>query len=171
MMLADSKAGRPMEYQLSPRVVSLLDEARRGREAKPDGGSANIVPLPRRRRGPATGDRPVSPHGNKAASSHVIRGRTGGDQPLKGLQKIWERVRAKAGLEDVRLHDLRHSYASMAIERGAELSQVMGLLGHRNIATTMRYVHLYTDKIRESVARVEAGILGAIEEDRAKDAA
>lgn len=182
MMLADSKAGRPMEYQLSPVVVRLLDDARAAREPNQADGSTRMIPLAPSSRtqavGPATGDRSAPPRKgekekpvNEAPSPFVIRGRTGGTGHLVGLQKIWERVRVKAGLEDVRLHDLRHSYASMAIESGAELAQVKELLGHRNIATTLRYVHLYTDTIRESLAKVEAGILGAVEGGPKRDAA
>ena len=90
----------------------------------------------------------------------VIRGRAGKDH-LVALQKIWERVRHDAGLDDVRLHDLRHSYASFAIDCGAGLAEVKELLGHKDIATTQRYVHLYTDRIRQTVKTVEDGMLAA----------
>lgn len=65
-----------------------------------------------------------------------------GDQPLQGLSKAWERVRAHAGLSDVRLHDLRHTFASMALQGGAPLAIVGRALGHRNASSTERYAHL-----------------------------
>lgn len=88
----------------------------------------------------------------------VIRGR-GGEKHLVALQKIWERVRTKASLDDVRLHDLRHSYASFAIDCGVDLSAVKELLGHKDITTTVRYVHPHTDRIRETIKIVEDRML------------
>lgn len=94
---------------------------------------------------------------SEPVSLFVIRGR-GGKGRLIGLQKIWQRIRRKAGLDDVRLHDLRHSYASVAINQGADLSAIKELLGHSTIATTQRYTHLYTETARKNVARVGAGL-------------
>lgn len=54
----------------------------------------------------------------------------------------WDRARARAGLEDVRIHDLRHSYASFLINGGRSIYEVQKLLGHGNIAMTQRYAHL-----------------------------
>ena len=104
----------------------------------------------------ARAGRPEAGHG-----AFVIRGR-GGLGQLVALQKIWDRVRRKAGLADVRLHDLRHSYASFAIDGGAGLAEVKELLGHKDIGTTQRYVHLFTDRIRETVKSVEDGMLGSV---------
>ncbi|MEQ8824280.1 MAG: tyrosine-type recombinase/integrase [Filomicrobium sp.] len=69
-------------------------------------------------------------------------------QHLVNLQKSWDRVRTLAGLNDVRLHDLRHSFASMiASAPGSSLIQLGGLLGHRNPSTTARYAHLFDDPL------------------------
>ena len=61
---------------------------------------------------------------------------------LSSLFEPWRRVRARAGLDDVRLHDLRHSYASRALALGESLPVIAKLLGHAQIQTTARYTHL-----------------------------
>jgi integrase len=65
-----------------------------------------------------------------------------GDGHFIGVQKVWQRIRSAAGLEDVRLHDLRHSFASIAVSGGDSLYLVGKLLGHRQARTTERYAHL-----------------------------
>lgn len=67
------------------------------------------------------------------------------DEPLKNLRRAWDISRTIAGLEDVRLHDLRHSYASLAAGRGFTLQMIGKLLGHKVAATTQRYAHLTRD--------------------------
>ena len=89
----------------------------------------------------------------------VIPGRKPG-APLRNLQYPWEIVRARAGLEDVRIHDLRHSFASRALALGESLSMIGELLGHRRVRTTARYAHLARDSVNASSARV-AGSIGA----------
>lgn len=64
-----------------------------------------------------------------------------GDKPLVGVNRAWEKVRTLAGLPDVRMHDLRHSFATFAIENGASLFQVGRTLGHAKAASTERYAH------------------------------
>ncbi|HHK74151.1 MAG TPA: site-specific integrase, partial [Rhizobiales bacterium] len=68
---------------------------------------------------------------------------------LVNIQKPWARLRKSAGLEDVRLHDLRHSFASIIASGGGSLQKLGSLLGHSNIQTTMRYAHLFDDPVRE----------------------
>lgn len=67
---------------------------------------------------------------------------------LVNLQKPWRRVRKKAKLEDVRLHDLRHSFASVAASGGLSLPMIGKLLGHTQAATTQRYAHLAADPLK-----------------------
>ena len=75
-----------------------------------------------------------------------------------GLDHVWQTVRAAAGLEDARLHDLRHSFASRALALGESLSMIGKLLGHNKIDTTARYAHLARDSIKASSARVAESI-------------
>jgi integrase len=69
------------------------------------------------------------------------------DSPYKNLSRAWIVARAYAGLQDCRLHDLRHSYASLAAGRGVSLQMIGKLLGHRVAATTARYSHLARDAV------------------------
>jgi integrase len=73
---------------------------------------------------------------------------------LVNLQKAWRRVREAAGLDDVRLHDLRHTNASLGVASGLSLPLIGGLLGHRHPATTARYTHLYDDPMREAAEKI-----------------
>ncbi len=93
---------------------------------------------------------------------YVIAGATQG-RHLVNLQKPWRRIRARAGIEDVRLHDLRHSFASIAAESGASLPLIGKLLGHTQMQTTQRYAHLVADPVKElseTVGAVLATSLG-----------
>ena len=76
------------------------------------------------------------------------------DKPMTRLSTFWHRVRERAGVEDVRVHDLRHSFASRALAVGQSLSMIGRLLGHSDIASTARYAHLARDAERISAARV-----------------
>ena len=78
---------------------------------------------------------------------------------LSSIFEPWRRVRARAGLDDVRLHDLRHSYASRALALGESLPVIAKLLGHAQIQTTARYTHLTRDAVRDAAIRV-AQIIG-----------
>lgn len=64
------------------------------------------------------------------------------DRPLYGLQHRWKKIRKEAGMPDLRLHDLRHSYASYLVNNGVSLYVVQELLGHSHPRTTQRYAHL-----------------------------
>ena len=83
---------------------------------------------------------------------------------LVNLQKPWRRIRKRAGLEDVRIHDLRHSFASMAVAGGLSLPVIGALLGHSQPATTARYAHLADDPLKQAAnltgARISAAMLG-----------
>jgi integrase len=82
---------------------------------------------------------------------------------FEGLPKIWRRVRKLAGLEDVRIHDLRHSFASVAVAGGASLPIIGALLGHKDTATTQRYAHLSADPLRAVSQAVADAIPQALE--------
>jgi integrase len=79
-------------------------------------------------------------------------------RPIQNIQNVWQRVRAQAGLTDVRLHDLRHSFASMAAARGASLPIIGRMLGHATPLTTQRYAHLVQDPVRDATEVVGADI-------------
>ena len=77
---------------------------------------------------------------------------------LADLNHYWDRVRERADLQDVRIHDIRHSFASRALALGESLSMIGKLLGHKKIDTTSRYAHLARDSIKASSARVADSI-------------
>ncbi len=82
-----------------------------------------------------------------------------GDKPgqhFVGLTKAWERIRRRAELDSVRLHDLRHSFASVAVAGGDSLYLIGKVLGHKQARTTERYAHLADDPLR-AVADRTAG--------------
>ena len=75
------------------------------------------------------------------------------------LYGCWRTVRSAAGLPDVRLHDLRHSYASFALRRGETVLTIGRLLGHADPTTTLKYTHFADAMAYEAVEAVGA-ILG-----------
>src|SRR4029077_5113772 len=75
-----------------------------------------------------------------------------------GIQKPWQRVRGAAGLDDVRIHDLRHSFASIAVSGGDSLYLVGKVLGHRQSRTTERYAHLKDDLLHAVGNRTSEGM-------------
>jgi len=79
-----------------------------------------------------------------------------------GLQKVWDQIRRRAGLDDVRLHDLRHSYASTAVASGDSLYLVGKILGHQQASTTQRYAHLSDDPLRDVADRTAKKIASAM---------
>jgi integrase len=68
--------------------------------------------------------------------------------PLREMQTFWEGVREKAKLGDARIHDLRHTFASLLVSGGMTLPMIGCLLGHTQAQTTFRYAHLYDDPLR-----------------------
>ena len=92
---------------------------------------------------------------------YVITGKKEGSS-LTDLQHPWRRIRAKAGLDDVRIHDLRHSYASGALALGEGLPMIGKLLGHTQVQTTARYAHLANDPVKTAAGRVSDTIGAAM---------
>jgi integrase len=93
---------------------------------------------------------------------YVICGERQG-QHLVNLEKPWRRIRSAARLEDVRLHDLRHSYASVAAMGGQSLIVIGKLLGHSQPATTARYAHLADDPVKAASDAVGRHIASAMD--------
>lgn len=92
---------------------------------------------------------------------HVIVGKLPGSH-LSDLERPWRRIRARAGLSDVRIHDLRHTYASRAVGLGESLPMIGKLLGHNQVQTTARYAHLAHDPVRSAADRISAEIARAL---------
>ena len=93
---------------------------------------------------------------------YVIVGRKPGSH-LVNLRKPWGRIRHKARLEDVRLHDLRHSFASVGAAAGLSLPLIGTMLGHTHAATTQRYAHLAADPVKAGVEKISATIAAALQ--------
>jgi integrase len=121
------------------------------------------IPLPQSARSiltnlPRTSGHPFIIEG-KFANAHIT-----------DLQHPWRRIRELANLHDVRIHDLRHTYASVAVSGGMPIQMVGRLLGHTQLQTTLRYAHLADDPIRAAAEENSAAIfasLGAIKIVRA----
>ena len=77
-----------------------------------------------------------------------------GDGPMSDLGLRWHKLRALAGLDDVRIHDCRHTFASHAVMSGLDLYTVGRLLGHADVASTERYAHLADEHVRAAAGRI-----------------
>jgi integrase len=84
-----------------------------------------------------------------AGNPHVFPAPSTG-RPMPHLFFPWDRIRKRAGLQDFRLHDLRHSFASFVINSRDDLYEVQKLLGHSNPRTTQRYAHLSREKLAQA---------------------
>ena len=98
-----------------------------------------------------------------------------GRDPSKNLvdpRKCLDMLTDEAGIERIRIHDLRHSFASLCAQSGASLFQIKQLLNHADMVTTQRYVHLTTDNLREASQSVSSVITQALKanEDEAANA-
>ena len=78
-------------------------------------------------------------------------------------QRPWRRIRARAGLDDVRIHDLRHTFASMAVSSGEGLPMIGKLLGHTQVQTTARYAHLFNEPVKQAAGNISSSIAAALE--------
>ena len=98
------------------------------------------------------------PHSEDA--KFVIPQPTDPKQPMRidVAENVWRRVRKRANLEDVRLHDLRHGVGTAAAGIGASATDIRDLLGHRGIGMTAKYVHRHGGRLRELTNQVELAI-------------
>lgn len=119
-----------------------LADTKTGRSTRPLGEAAMAI----LRALPVLEGNPFVLHGGRQ-SGHV-----------KELRRLWEAVRHAANLEDVRLHDLRHSFASVPAMSGESMLVVRSLLGHANVATTERYAHLADDPVKRAADRTAGDI-------------
>ncbi len=112
---------------------------------------ARIVPLP-----PAAAE-VLADLPNVAGNPWVFPGRKKGTHQVN-INDSWDRIRRRAGLDGVRLHDLRHTFASRALALGEGLAMIGELLGHTQVNTTARYAHLARESIQASTAKVADSI-------------
>jgi integrase len=91
----------------------------------------------------------------------VITGTLPG-KALSDLQPFWQRVRARAGVKDVRIHDLRHTFASTAVASGQGLPMIGKLLGHTQVQTTARYAHLASEPVRMAADEIAQSLRQAL---------
>ena len=117
------------DSKTGPRTIPLNAQARRLIERQPRGQSPFVFPSPR----------------------DISR-------PRKGDLPMWYTVRREADLEDVRLHDLRHTLASHAVMNGVPVPVVSRLLGHSNARMTLRYAHLADKDVAAAAERIGAGL-------------
>ena len=117
------------DSKTGPRTVTLNTQARRILERRPRGASPFVFPSPR------------DP-----------------DRPRSRNLAFWYRARREADIEDVRLHDLRHTHASHAVMSGVPVPVVARLLGHSDVRTTLRYAHLGDREIEAAAERVGQAI-------------
>ena len=133
----DGNVLRLADSKTGPRTVWLSEAAEAVIARQPRTTSAFVFPSPRHP------GRPQSPH-----------------------LGLWPRARREAGIEDVRLHDLRHTVASQAVARGVPLPTVARMLGHSHPAMTLRYAHVGDREIERAAERVGASIAAAMEENQ-----
>ncbi len=92
---------------------------------------------------------------------YVIVGNVEGNY-LTDLQKPWRRIRKAAGLDGVRIHDLRHTFASGGLLVGEGLPMIGKLLGHTQVQTTARYAHLADDPVKAAATRISGRLAAAL---------
>ena len=97
-----------------------------------------------------------------AGNGHIIAGAKDGE-PRADLNRPWRAVTKAAGLEGLRLHDLRHSFASFGAGASLGLPIIGKLLGHTQAATTNRYAHLDADPLRRAAEQIGATIAAAMD--------
>ena len=85
---------------------------------------------------------------------------------MKNLGKRWAKLRRLADLNDVRVHDLRHTYASHTVMSGLDLYTVGRLLGHADTATTERYAHLADEHVRKAAGKISRVVNDALGEPK-----
>jgi integrase len=76
-------------------------------------------------------------------------------KPVHEIKRFWDRIRKQAGIPDVRIHDLRHTFASLLVSGGMSLPMIGRLLGHTQVQTTQRYAHLFDDPLRAGLQQVD----------------
>lgn len=94
----------------------------------------------------------------RTSSEYVFPSSSDPSQPVTERLPVWLTVRKRVGIEDVRLHDLRHNVASHAVLNGVPLPTVARLLGHRKVSMTLRYAHIADREVEAAAERVGVAI-------------
>jgi integrase len=131
---------------LSARWTDFNLETRTWRIPETKDGNSHLLPLP----GPTVAILAGLP--SRGNSDWVFPG-DGASGHIVEPAKAWQRVRARAGVPDVRIHDLRHTLASWLVAQGFNLPLIGRALNHSQVATTARYAHLALDPVREALER------------------
>ena len=97
----------------------------------------------------------------REGNPYVIMG-SHSDGYYNDLQKPWRKIRERAGLSDVRVHDLRHTYASVAVMNGIDPFTLKEILGHKNLSTTLRYAHLSDDAVQKAAGQIANRLASAL---------
>jgi len=130
----------------------ILSGARKGEiaAARPEWLDGDVLRLPDSK----TGEKPVYlPPAAMAVIARLPRTRSGTLTGILDPKKFWEGIRTRAGCPDLRMHDLRHTFASAAISAGLTLAQIGELLGHSSTQTTQRYAHLIEEAAHTAAAQ------------------
>ncbi len=96
----------------------------------------------------------------QAISEYVFPSPLDLSRPIGYMEKAWQKATRATGLQDLRIHDLRHCYASAMLAQGASLAELAELLGHSNFEMVKRYAHLDSGRLRERVKTMAAGAFG-----------
>jgi integrase len=104
----------------------------------------------------------------RESNNPLVIGGTKKGQGILGIDKVWSRVRNRAELLDVRLHDLRHSFASVGVKGGLSLPILGALLGHKHSMTTARYAHLSDHPIRAANEIIGSRLIAAMASETLK---
>ncbi|MDX8540079.1 site-specific integrase [Mesorhizobium abyssinicae] len=116
-----------------------LDDSKTGQKTMPLNDAASAILKPLRQASSSTG---------------FVFAAAKGDGHYQGTPRIWSALRKRIGLADVRIHDLRHSFASVGVTSGTPLMVVGALLGHNDHTTTLRYAHLEADPVSAASSNI-----------------
>ena len=93
----------------------------------------------------------------KVQLMNLLESRNGSEKvfPFTSIRTAWENARARAGFEDLRFHDLRHTFSTRLVQTGANIVEVQKLLGHSTLLVTQRYTHACEDRLRRAVKMLD----------------
>jgi integrase len=139
------------DIHFAKRELRVRRSVWKGETKLPKGGRERTIPMNDRLFDALSAHRARTKEGAHPGSPYVFTGPTGRRKNTKAMDRALARIRKSAGLRHVHWHMLRHTFASHLVMRGARLPAVQKLLGHSDIATTMRYAHLEPKVIENSV--------------------